>query len=102
MALGSNRDRLVIGRFGSLFAFERALEALKRVEGVSIKAPDTQTIIILLEKKDEETKRRVEEIITTSKGHVEDLKWLEKHIEKRRKKGELKEGLSPLDYPVYG
>ena len=90
-----DEKKFLVATFGNLHAQEEALSRLKAVDNIEFSAVDYWTVVVKLkEKKDTQLREEVQNIITTSKGYVEnDLAKL-----KPKKPGTP----SPLDYPIFG
>ncbi|MBI2183904.1 MAG: hypothetical protein HYU39_02980 [Thaumarchaeota archaeon] len=86
---------VVIGTFGSLYSIEQAVESLKSLQDVAYKVVGNHTLIVRIRNpRDESLRKKIQEIITSSKGYVE----AEMPKTAKSKGGKI----SPLDYPVFG
>ena len=61
----------IYGTFNNDMCYERALEKLKKIDGIEIDPLDSHTIKIVLKKKTDELEERVNTAIRSSKGYVE-------------------------------
>jgi hypothetical protein len=88
----------IYGTFNNEMCYERGLENLQKIKGISIDPLDAHTIKVVLKKPSPEIEASVNDAIRSSKGYVEiDLETINA-LQIHKKKAES----GVLDTPFYG
>ncbi|MDG6904852.1 MAG: hypothetical protein JRN20_03605 [Nitrososphaerota archaeon] len=88
----------IYGTFNNEMCYERGLEKLREIRGISVDPLDSHTIKIMLKKASAEIESKVNDAIRSSKGYVE----MELETINALKVHKKKADSGVLDTPFYG